>query len=764
MKQGYFGPILATLGLFVPAATARAQSYTESTTLGSFSSIELTGSAATLSDTDDGYAAIPVPFAFDFFGTPVSTAQTLYANTNGTLHIDTPSSEYSNVSIPDAALPNGFMAPYWDDLRFNVGGIYYQTIGTTGSRTLIIEWASVSQFSHTSEYASFQVQIHEATGVIEYHYGSNTAVGASWSGSVGLENSTGTAGVQNACTPVCTPSSLGDNTVLTYTPNNNPPAQSDLYVSYVATPPSSVQEGSTTQIDFEVYNGGLGSAGASSISLFMGSSPSVTTADLELDNQSLASVASGSYAYGTFSAFVPTGYTGTWYLVAIVDPYSSVSESDETNNTYDLGTLTVTGGGGGTITITTESLPSGQIGASYSAQLTQSGAVSPFWSVVSGQLPTGLSLSSSGLISGSPTAEGLFEFQVQAEETGLTPGVAQFGIQVSAPGTVQITTTELPPAEVGVSYQATIQAVGGAPPYAFQIISGRPEWLLLDAEGTFSGTPDAEGTHQLTVSVFDSSFEDATTTLTLTVTQPQALSISTELPSAVTGREYSQQLVTGGVPPYTAQISQGALPDGLSLDGSGVLAGVPNGPGNFAFTVSVTDSGSPPATAEASLELEVIELTDLQIAIGRELLVYVNTDVDQPLEARGGVPPYTWGIVQGALQPGLTLDAAGSRIVGRLEEVGTATVTFAVTDSEGTRAEAEVLVRATVFRPQGGDTGRGGGGRRRGCACVADRPAGAGFAGLALIPLFLGLLLRRRHPGSGRVERPRVPPRSAAPH
>lgn len=762
MNQRNFGALLATMGLFLPVA-ANAQSYTESTSSGSFSSIDLTGSAVSLSSMDDGYGTIVVPFAFDYFGTPVTTSQTLYVNTNGTLHIDTSYTDYSNVSFPDPGTPNGFMAPFWDDLKFNSGGIYYETTGVSGSRTLTIEWSGVSHYSHSTETFSFQVQIHEGSGVIEYHYGPHNAVGSSWSGSVGLENSTGTAGAQNACTPSCTPSALGDGTILVYTPNNNPPAQADLQVSYISTPPSSVQEGSTTLIDFEVYNAGLGSSAASSISLFIGSSPTVTTADLEVANESIAAVSSGSYAYGTFSASVPVGFSGTYYLAAIVDPYDYVVESDETNNTYAIGSITITGSGGA-ITVTTTSLPSGQLGAGYSAQLAQSGATSPYWSVISGQLPPGLSLSGTGQISGAPTTEGLYEFRVQAEEEGLTPGTADLSIDVGAAGGVQITTTELPSAEVGVPYQASIQAVGGVPPYAFQIISGRPEWLLLDSEGTFSGTPDTEGTHELTVSVFDSNFADATTTLTLSVTQPQALSIATELPGAVTGREYGQQVISGGVPPYQVQITQDPLPEGLSIDGSGLLSGVPTVPGTFTFEVSVTDSNTPPATAQGRLQLEILELTDLHVAIGRELILYVSTDVDQPLEAQGGVPPYTWGIVQGALQPGLSLDAAGARIVGRVDQVGTATVTFMVTDSEGTTAEAEVLVRATVYRSSGGGSGRGGGGRRGGCVCVGSRPRSAGFTSALLLLALAGLLLRRRHPASAHVQRRRVPPRPAAPH
>src|SRR5882762_10210106 len=88
---------------------------------------------------------------------------------------------------------------------------------------------------------------------------------------------------------------------------------------------------------------------------------------------------------------------------------------------------------------TTSSLPSGQTQTSYSASLQATGGTPPYaWSVISGQLPNGLSLSpSSGTITGTPTLAGAFTFTIQVKDN--SGGSASAGFSIS------ITTTSLTP-------------------------------------------------------------------------------------------------------------------------------------------------------------------------------------------------------------------------------------------------------------------------------------------------------------------------------
>jgi endoglucanase len=72
--------------------------------------------------------------------------------------------------------------------------------------------------------------------------------------------------------------------------------------------------------------------------------------------------------------------------------------------------------------ITPSSLPSGTVGQAFSTSLTATGGTPPYaWSLVSGQLPAGLTLSGAGVISGTPTASGTSSFTVQVKDSASSP-------------------------------------------------------------------------------------------------------------------------------------------------------------------------------------------------------------------------------------------------------------------------------------------------------------------------------------------------------
>src|SRR5260370_40662643 len=84
--------------------------------------------------------------------------------------------------------------------------------------------------------------------------------------------------------------------------------------------------------------------------------------------------------------------------------------------------------------ITTSSLPAGQMGATYQATLSASGGTTPYsWSLVSGSLPGGLSLnSSSGVISGTPSAAGTSSFTAKVTDAAGKSAQHSLSIAVSA--------------------------------------------------------------------------------------------------------------------------------------------------------------------------------------------------------------------------------------------------------------------------------------------------------------------------------------------
>ena len=179
------------------------------------------------------------------------------------------------------------------------------------------------------------------------------------------------------------------------------------------------------------------------------------------------------------------------------------------------------------LSITTTSLPSATEGTSYSSTLSASGGTVPYaWSVVAGSLPPGLSLSTGGTISGTPSSRGSSSFTVQVtDSTTPSPETASATLSISvAPAPtppLSITTTSLPSATAGSAYSATLSASGGTPPYSWRVVAGSlPPGLSLSTGGTISGTPSSQGSSSFTVQVTDSttpSPETASATLSISV-------------------------------------------------------------------------------------------------------------------------------------------------------------------------------------------------------------------------------------------------------
>jgi hypothetical protein len=89
------------------------------------------------------------------------------------------------------------------------------------------------------------------------------------------------------------------------------------------------------------------------------------------------------------------------------------------------------------LAITTAPLPNGTIGVPYSAMFAAIGGMTPYaWSLVSGALPAGLSLTtSSGLISGTPTMAESYTFAVQVKDASATTATGTFTVSVAASAT-----------------------------------------------------------------------------------------------------------------------------------------------------------------------------------------------------------------------------------------------------------------------------------------------------------------------------------------
>jgi Putative Ig domain len=146
------------------------------------------------------------------------------------------------------------------------------------------------------------------------------------------------------------------------------------------------------------------------------------------------------------------------------------------------------------LVVATQSLPTGEVGVLYAASVSASGGRPPYrWSIASGALAAGLSLSASGSISGTPTATSgaAVAFQVQDSSSPVLTQSVALPMKVNA--ALAVTTTSLPGAQVGKPYAATLTAAGGTPPLSWSLTAGSlPSGLALTpSSGVISGTPTA---------------------------------------------------------------------------------------------------------------------------------------------------------------------------------------------------------------------------------------------------------------------------------
>ncbi len=162
------------------------------------------------------------------------------------------------------------------------------------------------------------------------------------------------------------------------------------------------------------------------------------------------------------------------------------------------------------VNITTTSLPAATVGRAYSTTLAAVGGVMPYtWSIVSGSLPSGLQLNSSGVISGTPTAAtstapDTFTVQVADSSAPQATASKQFTIQVYP--ALQVTTMQLPSGNNGAAYTNTqLTATGGEGSYTWKVTSGNlPAGMAFSTAGVLSGTPGNAITVNVTFEVTDS--------------------------------------------------------------------------------------------------------------------------------------------------------------------------------------------------------------------------------------------------------------------
>jgi hypothetical protein len=336
------------------------------------------------------------------------------------------------------------------------------------------------------------------------------------------------------------------------------------------------------------------------------------------------------------------------------------------------------------ITVINPAVTSGPAGAPFSQTFTQTGAIgTATFSIATGTLPSGLTLASNGVLSGTPTVTGSFPITVMVTDSQGCTGVGPtYPLQIVCP-TITVTNPAVNSGVAAAPFSQTFTQSGGVGATTFSLASGTlPAGLTLASNGVLSGTPTQTGTFPITVKATDSNGCTGTgPTYTLTITCQTITVTNPAVNGGVAGSPFSQTFTqSGGIGTTTFSLASGTLPAGLTLSAGGVLSGTPTQTGSFAITVKATDSNGctgTGATYTLTITCQTITVTNPAVNNG-----VAGAPFSQTFTQSGGIGTTTFSLASGSLPAGLTLAASGV-LSGTPTQTGTFAITVRATDSNG---------------------------------------------------------------------------------
>jgi hypothetical protein len=296
--------------------------------------------------------------------------------------------------------------------------------------------------------------------------------------------------------------------------------------------------------------------------------------------------------------------------------------------------------------------PVGTVGSPYSFTFTGAGGCGPAlpyqYSLLGGSLPPGLTLASSGTVSGTPTKAGGWSFWVNLSDQNppsaswCVPSEAQreFTITINGPGggspspgpspaptpapsptptptplptptpALSITAPTSQPAEVAVPLTIELNATGGSAPYRWELTQGSlPTHVgFIGDQGNGSttfikGVPATSGSFPLTFRVTDVLGRSTLQTITLSVADKLRLAAKMPRVARVTRPYRAHVVAQGGYGTRTWSIARGVLPAGLQLDSkTGFITGRPAHRGRYVFYLAAKDE----LGASRSLKISIV--------------------------------------------------------------------------------------------------------------------------------------------------------------
>jgi hypothetical protein len=340
--------------------------------------------------------------------------------------------------------------------------------------------------------------------------------------------------------------------------------------------------------------------------------------------------------------------------------------------------------------LSTSPLGFGVVGWKYSQILDATGGVSPYrWSLASGAIPPGVTFNPSLGLEGTPTTGGTFNFTIRVTDNAANSATKAMSIDIIGLGGdwPVITTNYLGEGVARASYQENLDALGGAPPYRWDLQSGTlpaglqiyspyvssdPFWVTA----VIGGTPTASGVSTFTLRATDTKGKTSLREFWMVIRPAGTVRIqsATRLGGVfVVGYSYSTTLqAVGGTSPYKWSMVAGFLPSGLTLSTDGTIAGILSEVGTYHFRVRAVDARGQGAVKDMSLVITPTSSTRWTPSSLPSFAVVGAPFTDTKAEITGGVPPITlqiydslkWPVQDNSPLPGLRFDPSTGTFSG----------------------------------------------------------------------------------------------------
>ncbi len=379
--------------------------------------------------------------------------------------------------------------------------------------------------------------------------------------------------------------------------------------------------------------------------------------------------------------------------------------------------------------IRTESLPYGQLGQSYSQDITSYGTEYTMrWKIKRGTLPPGLTFNGpdskrTATISGTPTRKGSYRFTVElsnvwgAPETTVTKDyVIRIGEEPPIDPLLNILYTFVK-GKVGEWFSDWVRVSGRSSFNSYEVVRGSlPPGTYLEHEGMkiyLKGTPTTAGDYTFTLRVTgDYGYKDKSLTVTIDPNRPDpwpdpSMSISYTFVKGKLGVYFNDYVkIKGGTSPYTTTCVSGTLPPGLRIVQQGEyiwLRGYPTRTNTSGYKFTLRAMGEHKGYVEKEFKLVIGSNSSYErasatgtdgtptkpkIATTKIPDAAVRSEYSLEFEA-GGTEPITWSYT-GNLPEGFTFTDSGA-LIGIPMEVGKYKFKVTATNSEGTATKAYTL-------------------------------------------------------------------------